>query len=778
MQFVGAIAWIFPDLELSAIWCVVESAVAIAGGPMRSAARVLSLGFMLGSVCAVALDCGDAWAQATNTAVVDALAAKPTGTSQRAAFYAEVARADVPGVKALLDRAAELKDPATKSFALDALLTRYAELDPGAAVAAASKLGPSTNLVALYQAWLRSSPAAALSSLAKLDESQASYIVPSLLTGAGNDQELANEILAAAPKAIADRYVSSSIVRLAEDSPREALERAQEISNLEVRTETVNGVMRAWASRDPRTFLDYLATLDEAARRSAASNGFWYQIASSAPELALDRADLWPPDLRGPVTMSAIGAIAQRDPLAAYARAQQMPQGQERRQLVQQIAQSFAQHDADAALAWSRSLQPPEPEAFTAVVTAIGQKDPLRAFDLAAAIGTQRERQDAMIQVVTTATLRDPAQSVALLDRALALPNNQDRQSLVQIILSTWAEREPARAADWLVANAERAPPGAVNTVASAYARHDLEQAASYASRVPSQLRGSWLNGVAGMYAQANPQAALQWIEQFRGSPEYDAAALAVIMPASRSDPEAAARAAESLSREDYRRSAVMQVASSWAQRDAARAAAWASGVSDPTAQQSAVGVIASMWSQQDPAAARAWVLGLPAGHGRDGALLSLISSTAQTTIPDDSLFAAFSDDRMRLTGVSGTALFISQRDTAAARAFVEAHVADPTQRERMLNALAQMPAGMRAPLVNPVTGAIMMPPGGLPTNVFCRPASAGPCMPGPMPSGVMSGASGSQLPPPGFSLAQPPPPAQAPPVGSVAPNPTPNGSR
>ena len=740
---------------------------------MRNAARVLSIGIMLGAVCAVVIQSREAVAQAANTAVVDALAAEPTGTTQRAAFYAEVARADVRSLKALLDRAAELKDPATKSFALDVLLTRYAELDPGGAVAAASKLGPSApNPVPLYQAWLRSSPAAALAAIGKLDESQASMIVPGLLARIENDQELVNEILAAAPRPVADRYVASSLMRLAQDSPREALERAQGISNPGVRTDAVNGVLRTWASRDPRAFLDYVATLDDAAQRNAVNAGSWYQIASSEPELALDRADLFPPELRGPIAMSAIGAIAQRDPLAAYSRAQQMPQGQERRQVMQQIAQSFAQHDADGALAWARSLQPPEPAALVAVVTGIAQKDPLRALDLAAAISTPMERQQAMHQVASMASIRDPAQSATLLEHVLALPNEMERQSLVQSILSSWASREPTRAADWLVANADRAPAGAVSTVAQQYAQHNLQEAASYAARMPSQLRGSWLNGVAGMYAQTDPRAALGWIEQFRGSPEYDDAALAVIMPASRVDPEAAARAAESLGRDDYRRAAITQAAAGWAQREPARAAAWASGVSDPAAQQSAMGIIAGTWSQQDPAAAQAWVLTQPAGRGRDGALLSLISTTARNSIPDDSLLAGFSDDRMRLTGVSGAAMFIAQRDAAAARAFIEAHVADATQRERMLSALAQAPT-MRPVIVNPVTGGIMVPPGGLPTMVVCGPGSAGPCVPGaPVPSRLTGVAQGVQFPPPGFTPAQPLPPGRAPPVGTFAPNP------
>ena len=274
---------------------------------MRHSVHVVSFGIVLIVLGAPGLPFDDVSAQPANAAV-DALAAEPTGTTQRAAFYAEVARADVRTLKTLIERAAELNDPATKSFALDVLLTRYAELDPGGAVAAANTLGPSApNPVPFYQAWLRSSPAAALAAIAKLSESQASAIVPALLARVQTDQELVAEILAAAPRPVADRYVSNSILRLAQDSPREALERAQEIADPGVRTDTVNGVLRTWASRDPRTFLDYLPKLDETTRRNTINGGFWYQIASREPELALDHADLFPPELRGPIAISAIG---------------------------------------------------------------------------------------------------------------------------------------------------------------------------------------------------------------------------------------------------------------------------------------------------------------------------------------------------------------------------------------------------------------------------------------------------------------------------------------
>lgn len=713
-------------------------------------------------------------AQPANIAVIDALSAEPSGTAQRAAFYDEVARADLARLNALLDRAAALKEPATKSFALDALLGRYAELDPGGAVAAANKLGSSAvNPVPYYQTWLRSSPAAALASIAKLSESQASAIVPALLTRVEADQELVAEILAAVPRPVADRYIAYSVMRLGQNSPSEALERAQEISDPRVRADAINGILGTLASREPRKFLDYLATLDETTRRNATHSGFWYQIASSEPELALDRIDLFPPEAHGTITVTAVSAIARRDPVAAYARAQQMPQGQERRQAVQQIAQTFAQNDADGALAWARSLQPPEPEVLVGVVTAIGAKDPLRALDVAATIGTPMERQQAMQQIVSSTTLRDPGRSGALLDRVFSLPNEQERQSLVQSILSSWGFKEPAQAADWLVANADRVPLNAAATVASQYAQRNLEEAASYAARMPPAVRGSWMNGVARMYAQTNPRAALDWIQQFRGSAEYDDAALAVIAQASRVDPEAAAHAAESVGREEYRRNAINQAAIGWAQRDPARAAAWVSGIGDQG--QQTVGIIASIWGQQDLPAAQAWVLSQPAGRGRDSALVSLITSSARNTIPDDALFAGLSDDRARLAAVQGAAMFISQRDATASRAFVEAHVADPAQRERMLSAVAQFP-GIRGGIVDPVTGVVVGPPG-VPMTVACSPASAAPCVrTGPMPPTIVMG--GLPTLPPSFVPGQPLPQPLPQPQPGATTAPTPNTRR
>ncbi len=666
-----------------------------------------SIGVVIGALSAIAFGCGEASAQPVDTvgSIILALAAEPQSTAARAALYTAAAQADVDGVKALLERAGTLRDPGAHAFALDVLISRYAELDIGGAVAAAEKAGMPPHLRApLYQKWIKASPDAALVSLRALDERDAAIIAPSVFAAAEGDETLVTKILAALPGGAGDWYVASSLVRLARDSPREALARAEMLSTPGARIDAVNRVLQIWSAVDPRAVLDYVAALDAGARKALPSGGFWYQLASKQPELVLDRGDVVPADLRANVLQNALRSLAERDPQAAYDRAALMPPGPDRQQAVQMIVRMFVDRDANAALAWARALRPPEPGAVAWVLSGIAAKDPLRALDLAAGVDMPVEQMQAMQLVVASAASRDPGLAPALLDRVLGLANDSQRQRLAQSILYSWASNDPVRAADWAIANAERLPPTAVLSVATQYANKDLDGAAAYIARMPSQIRGTWLRGVASVYTNTNPRAALSWVQQFRGGSEYDDVALAVIAAAARSDPEAAARATESLANEDQRRAAAAQVAIGWATRDPAEAANWALSLADPEARAAATGSVVQVWLIRDPAAAQAWVLSQPVGTARDRALIALVGRAAQAGTVDDALLAGFSEERARLSAIASTAMIIARRDPAAGRAYVESHVEDANRREQMLSMLVQVqsPIGF---VTDPVTG-------------------------------------------------------------------------
>ncbi len=222
----------------------------------------------------------------------------PRGTTERAAFYAAVARADARGVETLLIAARALSDRGTRAFALDVLLARYAELDPAEAVAAAKELDvPAASLAPLYHAWVKSSPAAALASLGALDDPKKMQVATGLLALVSDDDALVARVIAVLPAQSRALYVSA-LGELARTSPAEALARASKIADAAQRKDAVNRVLSTWAQSDPRAVVDYLSGLDVEARRDAVRSGVWQQIAMAAPELALDRAETLPEDLR------------------------------------------------------------------------------------------------------------------------------------------------------------------------------------------------------------------------------------------------------------------------------------------------------------------------------------------------------------------------------------------------------------------------------------------------------------------------------------------------
>ena len=232
--------------------------------------------------------------------------------------------------------------------------------------------------------------------------------------------------------------------------------------------------------------------------------------------------------------------------------------------------------------------------------------------------------------------------------------------------------------------------------------------------------RVAWLRGVANAYAQVDSRGALEWVEQLRGTPEYDETAFAVLQSATPQDPAAAARLIESIGREDYQRMGIQSLATRWTNTDPAAAANWAANLRDPAQRTAAVQAVGSTWANQNAPAAKEWVLSQPSGPARDGTLLALMSASARFGAPDTSLLADISTDQGRVSAVQSAAMAMAQRDADGARAFVESNVTDPQQRERVLSIRFAGCVTAFRHAAGPVVGA-MYPPGALPPGVMMQ---------------------------------------------------------
>jgi hypothetical protein len=633
------------------------------------------------------------------------------GVTERAALFRLAAEADRRTLEILAAQVSALPNIEGRRVALDALFTRYAEIDAPAAAAFARTLGFSaTAQIALYTTWARHDARAALAALGELDARPALTLGVALLEVLGNDDLGIARVLSAAPQLDADRFRIEAAIAKAADDPAEALERilelppskastaldrlaviwvdrdvhgalaaAEEIADESMRDSLKASVLRAWTRIDPDALLDYVLDLDPDRRNEALRTGGLQAFALVDPQRALQVAASLPGDLGAMMKRTALMGIARDDPLAAISLAETLPTN-EREMMLSVIATSYGRTDPEAALAWAQSLNPPSPNAVGNVLAGLARVDPDRAIDLLFETMdlTNQRGPGPLMSLVSNGSL-DAEHTAKLADRLLATPG---RAQSLQMLTQAWAQRQPREATRWLLARGTAVPRSALGQAAIQLARVDPAAAIAYIDSVPPDLRATWISAVADGYAQNDARSAATWIAQHRGEAGYDAALTAIAARTAQSDPAAAARLFDSINAAEAPDApqTAARITAEWARRDHRAAAGWAAALADENTRMTAVGTAASNWAARDAPGARGWVLGLPTGAARDSALTQLLGAPTASTI-DHVVVDAYSNAEARQRGVSDAVRMIAARDTVAARQLADQYLTDPGTR-------------------------------------------------------------------------------------------------
>ena len=639
------------------------------------------------------------------------LAAGAVGSTERAALFRLAAEADRRTLEALAEQAAALPNIEGRRVALEALFTRYAEIDAPAAAAFARTLGLAPAVVKpLYTTWARRDARAALAALGELDARPALTLGVAMLEAIGNDDLGIARVLGAAPQLDADRFRIEAAIAKAADDPAAALERilalppskaatalerlavlwverdvlgalaaAAEIGDESLRNQLRGAVMRAWTYADPEALLDYVLELEPERRNEALRTGGLQAFAAVDPQRALQAAESLPSEFGSMIRRTALMTLARDDPLTAISLIEALPSG-EREMMIGIVASSYARTDPEAALLWAQSLNPPSPNAVGNVLAGLARVDPDRAIDLAfETLDVMNQRGPGpLVALVSNGTL-DAEQTATLADRLLATPA---RSQALQMLMQAWAQRQPQDAARWMLAKGSGVPRAALGQAAMQLARVDPAAAIGYLDRVAPDLRATWLSAAADGYAQNDVRAAASWIAQHRGEPGYDAALGAIAARTATSDPETAARLFDSINpaeAPDASQTAA-RITQEWARRDHRAAAGWAATLADDEARAAAVGTAAAQWASRDAPGARGWTLGLAPGAARDAAVTQLLGAT--TGAIDHVLVDAYSNSEARQRGISNAVRMIAFRDTAAARQLADQYLTDPGARQ------------------------------------------------------------------------------------------------
>src|SRR5688572_2537760 len=341
------------------------------------------------------------------------LATGSVGSTDRAALFRLAAEADRRTLESLAEQVAALPNVEGRRIALEALFTRYAEIDAPAAAAFARTLGLQPAVVKpLYTAWARRDARAALAALGELDAQPALTLGVAMLEAIGNDDLGIARVLGAAPQLDPDRFRIEAAIAKASEDPAAALvsilalppskaataferlaviwvERdvhgalaaAEEIAEEALRSQLRGAVMRAWTYADPDALLDYVLELDPERRNEALRTGGLQAFAAVDPQRALRAAESLPGELGSSIKRTALMTLARDDPLTAISLVEALPSG-EREMMLGVIASSYGRTDPEAALLWAQSLNPPSPNAVGNVLAGLARIDPDRAIDL------------------------------------------------------------------------------------------------------------------------------------------------------------------------------------------------------------------------------------------------------------------------------------------------------------------------------------------------------------------------------------------------------------
>jgi hypothetical protein len=455
--------------------------------------------------------------------------------------------------------------------ALEVLLSRYAQLNPGAAIRVAHGFGLEPELRApLYEQWAQARPRTAPDDLRAVeDPTLALEIALELLRVVGNDERGIARIVTALPTLDQQQFRIEAIVARAGSDPstafedaleltsstrsavlervatiwathnvHEALRRAALIADAETSALFRSALLREWALTAPDAMLSYISDLDPATQREALATGGWQAFAEMDPIRALEVTERLPGQVATIAQRAALLNVASSDPLAALAYAERLPAGPERDDLLAVVATGYGRKDPEAALAWAQNLQPPSPAALANVLSGLVRVDPERAIDVALAIAPANQQMPALQKLVVSDASAGAAHAGVIGSRLLDSMNSQT-ELLLRTLASEWVRKNPDEALEWLLANGDRVPPRIFAHIGRQLGHANPDVAGAYTSRIPGVLRSTWIGAVADGHARADPAAAANWVAQYQGQPGYDAAVAAIARRLSRQAPAA-----------------------------------------------------------------------------------------------------------------------------------------------------------------------------------------------------------------------------------------------
>jgi hypothetical protein len=263
--------------------------------------------------------------------------------------------------------------------------------------------------------------------------------------------------------------------------------------------------------------------------------------------------------------------------------------------------------------------------------------------------------------------------------------SGQEQADLFFYVADGWAEADPESASRWFVENSNGSVlDDALWEAAEAWGRKDPRGSFAWAEGLDDLVKPGVMQGLAEGWGAVDPAGAAE-AGMAMGDAEYrDDFLVSIMTQWAGSSPTEASVWAVGLVNEQLRSRVLGELGEMWSLRDPAAAAAWAKGIADPGARIAAESGIAIGWSEHDPAGAAEWALETITEPGELTEMISDI--TFNWTNHDPRGAVAWLSTRPQNTGTDLVLKAFSSRlmddDPGAAVAWAS-RISDPAERDR-----------------------------------------------------------------------------------------------
>ena len=277
-----------------------------------------------------------------------------------------------------------------------------------------------------------------------------------------------------------------------------------------------------------------------------------------------------------------------------------LPAGDERRDLIEDLARRWTRADPHAAIAWIEELTGVERRhAMESALESWADVDPLAALEYVAAMPNSEFTLDWVYHSARMYSDRDRGAALAW---ALEHADANVRERALSGALEHWAEADPAAAAEFVLTIGGRTERlSALEQVARRWAERDRDAALAWAAGLTGEDRARATREILHRLVEENPRRAAEVYEgiaqdlpggEHERGPAWHIGRELASHWAHYAPGEAAAWALTLPERGDLRRDAVREVTERWVRSDSIAASAWVDGLEGGQVRDSAAAII------------------------------------------------------------------------------------------------------------------------------------------------------------------------------------------